>query len=281
MSLVLDIKKRYPGFNLDIQLEAGEELVGLLGASGCGKSCTLRCIAGVETPDEGKIVVNGVTFFDSAAGINLSPQERKCALLFQNYQLFPNMTVADNVCAGVRDAGDAAARKRLAERYLGIFGLADFADRYPARLSGGQQQRVALARMVAAHPGIFMFDEPMSALDSYLKSALEQNMLDLFDVCNRTVLYVSHDIDEACRLCERICVMHDGHVEEVGSVEDVVRRPQTLAALRVTGCRKKTAVNPALYAEDAAPEEMVTLQAIPYYAWCNRGMTHMRVWMQE
>ena len=118
MSLVLDIKKRYPGFVLDMQLEASEERVALLGASGCGKSCTLRCIAGVETPDEGKIVVNGVTFFDSVSGINLSPQERKCALLFQNYQLFPNMTVADNVCAGVKDAGDAAARKNLAERYL-------------------------------------------------------------------------------------------------------------------------------------------------------------------
>ena len=237
MSLSLDIKKVYPGFTLDIQLEAGEERVALLGASGCGKSCTLRCIAGVETPDEGKIVVNGVTFFDSAAGINLSPQERKCALLFQNYQLFPNMTVADNVCAGVPDPGDAAARKKLAERYLGIFGMADYADRYPARLSGGQQQRVALARMIAAHPGIFMFDEPMSALDAYLKSALEQNMLDLFSVCNRTVLYVSHDIDEACRLCERICVVHDGHVEEVGSVDDIVRRPQTLSGLRLTGCK--------------------------------------------
>ena len=99
----------------------------------------------------------------------------------------------------------AAARRQLAERYLGIFGPVDFADRYPARLSGGQQQRVALARMVAAHPGIFMFDEPMSALDAYLASALEQNMPDLFDVCNRTVLYVSHDIDEACCLCQCIC----------------------------------------------------------------------------
>ena len=161
MSLVLDIKKRYPGFTLDIQLDAGEERVALLGASGCGKSCTLRCIAGVETPDEGKIVVNGVTFFDSAAGINLSPQERKCALLFQNYQLFPNMTVADNVCAGVKDAGDAAARKKLAERYLGIFGLADFADRYPARLSGGQQRHPLLAGFqlhVEHKPGIAFFD---------------------------------------------------------------------------------------------------------------------------
>ena len=237
MSLSLDIKKRYPGFTLDIRLEACEERVALLGASGCGKSCTLRCIAGVETPDEGRIVVNGVTFFDSAACVNLTPQQRKCALLFQNYQLFPNMTVADNVRAGM-DAGVPAAQQiEDAHRYLAIFGMADFADRYPARLSGGQQQRVALARMIAAHPGIFMFDEPFSALDSYLKSALEQNMLDLFSVVNRTVLYVSHDIDEACRLCERICVLHDGRVEEIGTVDDVVSRPQTLAGLRLTGCK--------------------------------------------
>ena len=119
MSLVLDIKKRYPGFTLDMQLEAGEERVALLGASGCGKSCTLRCIAGVETPDEGKIVVNGVTFFDSAAGINLSPQERKCALLFQNYQLFPHMSVAKNIAAGLgKDVSDEE-RDRISEELKG------------------------------------------------------------------------------------------------------------------------------------------------------------------
>ena len=240
MSLSLDIRKRYPGFTLDIKLDAGDERVALLGASGCGKSCTLRCIAGVETPDEGRIVVDGVTFFDSAAGVDLTPQQRKTALLFQNYQLFPNMSVADNVCAGMdagAGGGTPAGRRDLARRYLAIFGMADFADRYPARLSGGQQQRVALARMIAAHPAIYMFDEPFSALDSFLKSALEQNMLDLFSAVGRTVLYVSHDIDEACRLCQRICVMHDGHVEETGSVTDVVNRPQTLAALRLTGCK--------------------------------------------
>ncbi len=237
MSLVLDIKKRYPGFTLDIQLEAGEERVALLGASGCGKSCTLRCIAGVETPDEGRIVVNGVTFFDSAAGVNLSPQARKTALLFQNYQLFPHMTALDNVCAGMDGSLAAERRREHALRYLSIFGMGEFADRYPARLSGGQQQRVALARMIAARPGIFMFDEPFSALDSYLKSALEQNMLDLFSVMQRTVLYVSHDIDEACRLCQRICVLHNGCVEEVGTVEEIVSHPQTLAGLRLTGCK--------------------------------------------
>lgn len=115
--------------------------------------------------------------------------------------------------------------------------MAGYADRYPARLSGGQQQRVALARMLAARPAIYMFDEPFSALDSFLKSALEQNLLDLFSVIDSTVLYVSHDIDEACRLCERICVLHNGRVEEDGTVEQVVQRPQTLAALRLTGCK--------------------------------------------
>lgn len=237
MSLVLDIKKAYPDFSLDVRLEATGERVALLGASGCGKSCTLRCIAGVETPDEGRIAVNGVTFFDSARSINLSPQQRKCALLFQNYQLFPNLSVADNVLAGVEGRLSREGRYELARRYLSIFGMAGYADRYPARLSGGQQQRVALARMLAARPAIYMFDEPFSALDSFLKSALEQNLLDLFSVIDSTVLYVSHDIDEACRLCERICVLHNGRVEEDGTVEQVVQRPQTLAALRLTGCK--------------------------------------------
>lgn len=233
MSLSMAIKKRYPGFTLDVELEVGEERVALLGASGCGKSLTLRCIAGVETPDEGHIVVNGVTFFDSRSGVDLSPQERKTALLFQNYQLFPHMTALQNVCAGM----PGPARDDRALRFLEIFGVSALADRYPSQLSGGQQQRVALARMLAARPGILMFDEPFSALDSYLKSALEQNLLDVFSVVNRTVLYVSHDIDEACRLCDRICVMHDGHVEEGGTAEELMARPRTLAGMRLTGCK--------------------------------------------
>lgn len=237
MSLVLDIKKRYPGFTLDIQLEAGEERVALLGASGCGKSCTLRCIAGVETPDEGKIVVNGVTFFDSGAGINLSPQERKCALLFQNYQLFPNMTVADNVCAGVKGAGDAAARKRLAERYLGIFGLADLADRYPARLSGGQQQRVALARILCSEPEAILLDEPFSALDSYLKWNLEIELADLLATFNGPILWVSHDRDECYRNCRSVCVMEDGRTGEVTPMDEMIRHPGSVSAARLAGCK--------------------------------------------
>lgn len=212
MSLVLDIKKRYPGFTLDIQLEAGEERVALLGASGCGKSCTLRCIAGVETPDEGKIVVNGVTFFDSAVGINLSPQDRKCALLFQNYQLFPNMTVTDNVCAGVEDAGDAAARKQLAERYLGIFGLADFADRYPARLSGGQQQRVALARTLNQNPKIILADEPVASLDPITAKQVMQDFVRINKEYKISILLNIHHVDLALKYCDRVIGIRAGEI---------------------------------------------------------------------
>lgn len=244
MSLDVDICKRYDDFELDVQLQAGSERVALLGASGCGKSLTLRCIAGVETPDEGRIVVDGITFFDSCVGVNLSPQERACALLFQNYQLFPHMTAEENVCAGMRDAqsgwgmrGPAHDVRRRARSFLQIFGVSELAERYPAQMSGGQQQRVALARMLAAGPQILMFDEPFSALDSYLKSALEQTLLDVFSVIDRNVLYVSHDIDEACRLCDRICVMHNGRIEESGTAHELLARPQTLAGMRLTGCK--------------------------------------------
>lgn len=244
MSIDVDIRKRYNDFELDVRLKAGSERVALLGASGCGKSLTLRCIAGVETPDEGRIVVDGITFFDSYAGVNLSAQERACALLFQNYQLFPHMTAEENVCAGMRDAqrgwgmrGPASDARRRARSFLQIFGVAELAERYPAQMSGGQQQRVALARMLAAGPRILMFDEPFSALDSYLKSALEQSLLDVFSAIDRSVLYVSHDIDEACRLCDRICVMHNGRIEESGTADELLTHPQTLAALRLTGCK--------------------------------------------
>ena len=241
MSLEVDIEKKFKGFQLQARFSAGNETLGLLGASGCGKSLTMRSIAGIERPDSGKIVVNGTVFFDRAPGkkarVDLSPQQRKTALLFQNYMLFPNLTVAQNVAAGIAKDVSPADRDAMVQAELKRFGLSGFEKRYPVQLSGGQQQRVALARMLAARPGILMLDEPFSALDSHLKSSLEQNLIGLFEQFKGTILYVSHDIDEACRLCERICVMHNGHVEEIGSVEDVVRRPQTLAALRLTGCK--------------------------------------------
>ena len=188
MSLQAKIKKDFGSFSLDVDFEAGDGTFGLLGASGCGKSLIMRCIAGVETPDEGRIVVNDTVFFDSEEGVDLTPQQRKTALLFQNYMLFPNLTVEQNVAAGIDAKADRAERARIVDGELARFDLGHFRKRYPSQLSGGQQQRVALARMLAARPQILMLDEPFSALDSHLKGLLEQNLAGLFDDFSGTVL---------------------------------------------------------------------------------------------
>ena len=241
MSLEVDIKKDFKAFTLDVSFSAGDETLGFLGASGCGKSLTLRCIAGIETPDEGRIVVNDKVFFDSEQRINLTPQERKTALLFQNYMLFPNLTVAQNVAAGIGKEVSKADRDAIVGRELKRFGLEGFDKRYPAQLSGGQQQRVALARMLAARPGILMLDEPFSALDAHLKEVLEQNLVSLFDAFGGTVLYVSHDIDEALRFCDRIAVVDAGRIMEIDSGDDLVNNPRSVAALKLSGCKNATA----------------------------------------
>lgn len=242
MSLEVDIKKDFKAFTLDVSFSAGDETLGFLGASGCGKSLTMRCIAGIETPDEGRIVVNDKVFFDSEQKINLTPQERKTALLFQNYMLFPNLTVAQNVAAGIGKDASKADRDAIVSRELKRFGLEGFDKRYPAQLSGGQQQRVALARMLAARPGILMLDEPFSALDAHLKEVLEQNLVSLFDAFGGTVLYVSHDIDEALRFCDRIAVVDAGHIMEIDSGDDLVNNPRSVAALKLSGCKNATPV---------------------------------------
>ncbi len=240
MSLEVSIRKAFPGFTLDVDLEAGSETLGFLGASGCGKSLTLRCIAGIETPDEGRIVVNDRVFFDSEAKVNLTPQERKTALLFQNYMLFPNLTIEQNVGAGIDKRASKQERARIVSEELRRFGLEGFGGRYPAQLSGGQQQRVALARMLAARPDILMLDEPFSALDAHLKSVLEQNLVSLFDAYEGTILYVSHDIDEALRFCDRIAVVEAGHIMEVDTGDDLVNHPRSTAGLKLSGCKNAT-----------------------------------------
>ena len=244
MSLEVDIEKKFKGFNLQARFSAGGETLGLLGASGCGKSLTMRSIAGIERPDSGKIVVNGTVFFDRAPGkkarVDLSPQQRKTALLFQNYMLFPNLTVAQNVAAGIAKDVSPADRDAMVQTELKRFGLSGFEKRYPVQLSGGQQQRVALARMLAARPGILMLDEPFSALDAHLKSVLEQNLVSLFDAFRGTILYVSHDIDEALRFCDRIAVVESGHIMEMGTGDDLVNRPQSQAGIKLSGCKNAT-----------------------------------------
>ena len=207
MSIYVDIKKSFGNFKLNIQFEAGDEIFALLGASGCGKSITLKCIAGIEKPDEGQIILDGVTLFDSNKKINLSPQKRKTGLLFQNYALFPNMTVEENI--GVAIKNSKSSKENIINTYINMFHLHGLEKHFPHQLSGGQQQRVALARILASEPNILMLDEPFSALDSYLKWQLEQEMSNILNNYKGTTLFVSHNRDEVYRLCDKICVIQN------------------------------------------------------------------------
>ena len=237
MSLCVDIEKKLGSFTLSVKLDAGDDTLALLGASGCGKSMTLKCIAGIERPDRGRIVVDDVVFFDSEKGINLTPQERRTGFLFQNYALFPNMTVWQNILCGAVREKDKARRRERAEAFLESFGLGELKERYPARLSGGQQQRVALARILVSEPRVLLLDEPFSALDSHLRFLLEQEVRQVVRQFGKTVVLVSHDRDEVFRMADQVAILKDGRVENQGSKKAVFAQPGTVSAAMLTGCK--------------------------------------------
>lgn len=242
MSLFVDIEKRLGSFRLRVAFEAGNETVALLGASGCGKSMTLKCIAGIEKPDRGRIVLDGTVLFDSEKNINLSPQQRHIGLLFQSYALFPNMTVLQNLSAGAKREKNKQKRRSAVRQMLKSFGLEELASRYPHQLSGGQQQRVALARMLVSEPALLLLDEPFSALDSHLRFRLEQEVRETIRSFGRTVLLVSHDRDEVYRMADRIAVMNDGRMDSFGEKHRVFAQPETRAGAVLTGCKNISAV---------------------------------------
>ena len=233
MSLYVDIEKRMGNFLLQVQFQAGQESLALLGASGCGKSVTLKCVAGILTPDQGRITLDGVTLFDSAAKIDLPPQRRRVGYLFQQYALFPNMTVRQNIAAAIRDR---KARASVAADKLRQFQLEAVANLRPAQLSGGQQQRCALARILASEPGAILLDEPFSALDSYLKFQLEWELWETLSAFPGPVIWVSHDRGEVLRNCPRVCVMDQGRSQAVRPMAELMARPGTVAAARLSGC---------------------------------------------
>ncbi len=173
MSLEVRIRKKFKGFFLDVDFVQEGGCMGILGASGCGKSMTLKCIAGIETPDEGRICLDGEILFDSKKKINKRPQDRNVGFLFQNYALFPTMTVEENIACGIRER---KKRKEIVREQIGRFRLEGLEDHRPAQLSGGQQQRVALARMLAGSPRLILLDEPFSALDTFLRDQMHQEM---------------------------------------------------------------------------------------------------------
>jgi len=235
MSLYVDITKKMGKFTLEVSLETNG-ITGLLGASGSGKTMTLKCIAGIEKPDRGKIVLNDVTLFDSSRRISLTPQMRKVGYLFQNYALFPNMNVCQNILCGLRGESGEDKKRKLAE-ILDTMQLGGFGNHKPHQLSGGQQQRVALARIMVGNPRLLMLDEPFSSLDSHLRGQLQIQMLELLKKFGKDVLMVTHSRSEAYKLCECIALIDDGKILTHKDTKTLFSDPGSRSAARMTGCK--------------------------------------------
>jgi spermidine/putrescine ABC transporter ATP-binding subunit len=220
---VRDLVKRYTAQSvvgpLSFSVAAGE-FVSLLGPSGCGKTTTLRCIAGFETPSQGGILIDG-THIEG-----LPPNRRNIGLVFQSYALFPHLTIFENVAFGLRLRRVAETElKRRVGQALDLVGLPDLAGRYPRELSGGQQQRIAIARSVVLEPRILLFDEPLSNLDFKLRLTMRTELRALQRRLGKTTVYVTHDQSEALALSDRIVVMSNGRIEQIGPPREIYERP--------------------------------------------------------
>lgn len=243
MKLIVDIKKKLGDFHLNAAFEADDGVLGLLGASGSGKSMTLKCIAGIEKPDSGYIELDGNVLFDSRKGIDLPPQRRSVGYLFQSYALFPHMTVRQNIqCGlhGIRERGKRASVEQEMIRFMKLNGLE---NHRPSQLSGGQQQRLALARMLASSPKLLMLDEPFSALDSHLREKLQIDLKALLGQYHAPTLMVTHSRDEAYRICQRIALMEHGYLYAPVLTKKLFADPGTVAAAAMTGCKNITAAH--------------------------------------
>ncbi len=214
--------------SLNLTIHDGDFLT-LLGPSGCGKTTTLRCLSGLEEPDGGEICIDGDCIFSFDQGINVPPGQRHLGLVFQNYALWPHMTVNQNIAFGLSKANLSKHEvEQRIDEILKLVGLEGFQDRYPHELSGGQQQRVAVARMVVTQPNILLFDEPLSNLDAKLRMTLRAELKRMHRVLGATTVYVTHDQVEAMTLSTRIVVMHNGVIQQVGTPQEVYHFPANL-----------------------------------------------------
>ena len=237
MSLIVDIHRTLGAFTLDVTFEAENGVTCLLGASGCGKSFTLKCIAGIEKPDSGHIELDGVVLYDSEKHINLPPQERQVGYLFQNYALFPNMTVRQNILCGLHREKNRAEKAQKLSEMLKLMQLEGLENHRPAQLSGGQQQRVALARILVNEPRMLMLDEPFSALDAHLRDSLKIELRDMLQRFGREVLMVTHSREEAYNMSSRIAVMDRGRLLTIKDTKELFADPGSVPAAVLTGCK--------------------------------------------
>lgn len=259
MSLIVDIRKKLGAFELESEFEAQNGVTCLLGPSGCGKSMTLKCVAGIEKPDEGHIELDGVVLYDSRKGINLPPQKRRVGYLFQNYALFPNMTVRQNILCGMRREKNKAVKEEKLRQMVDLFQLSGLENHRPAQLSGGQAQRTALARIMVSDPQLLLLDEPFSALDAHLRDKLMIEMRDVLARFGREVIMVTHNRDEAYNMSREIAVMDSGRLLTMNKTKALFADPGSIPAAMLTGCKNIAAAQKRGEHEVYVPEWGVTL----------------------
>jgi molybdate transport system permease protein len=276
-ALEVDLEKRLERFTLNVRLGAGlvsgRGAVGILGASGAGKTMTLRLIAGVAEPDGGRIVLNGRVLFDSRTGENVRSARRRIGIVFQDYALFPHMTVEENVGFGLSGLGEAE-RQRVVARHLERMHIAELAGLMPGEISGGQRQRVAIARCMAIEPDALLLDEPFAALDPHLRRKTEEQLRETLAEYKGAVLFVTHDMEEAFRFCSELVVLDGGRVIASGPKQELFERSRTVVAARLTGCKNIVAarrMGVERIAVDAWGCELRTASAVP------EGLTHVGV----
>ena len=235
-NLLVDIQKSLPNYTLITSFTADNYPLGLLGASGAGKSMILRCIAGLEKPNKGCIVLNGRVLFDEQKQINLPVRDRSIGFVFQNYALFPHLNVAQNIAFGLQHLSPLERNRRVNE-LITLMHLQGMQNRYPKNLSGGQQQRVALARALAMQPEVLLLDEPFSALDTHLRSQLEKQLIAIVNNYQGVTLFVTHNLEEVYRVCKNLLVLSEGKTAAYESKENIFEHPRNFTTAQITGCK--------------------------------------------
>ena len=252
--LRVKFEKSLPNFNISVDFNQEKGILGVLGASGSGKSMTLKSIAGLEKPNSGIITVDNNTLYDSEKRIYLKPQKRSAGYVFQNYALIPHMNVIENIKLGITKSRNNSTINNICSEYIERFNLNGLEKKYPWQLSGGQQQRVALARSLITNPRILLLDEPFSALDYYLRLNMQKELKSILKTYDGYVLLVTHDIEEAYRICDNILVFDNGSNLPIRSRDELFNNPSNLTEARITGCKNISKVkrinSNKVYAED-------------------------------
>lgn len=252
--LKVQFEKKLPNFNISVDFTMEKGILGILGPSGSGKSMTLKSISGLEKPHSGIIHIDEYCLYNSKNNTYLKPQSRNVGYVFQNYALMPHMNIIDNIKLGIRDNMKKNEINNLCSEYIERFKLSDLEKKYPWQLSGGQQQRVALARALITKPRILLLDEPFSALDCHLRLNMQKELKSILDSYDGYVLFVTHDIEEAYRICDNILVFENGSNLPIRSKKEIFDTPLNLIEATITGCKniskaKKINCN-KIYAED-------------------------------